>query len=148
MADNNVVLVPGEEEQKITRALMSWVNTYTNLPVGIVNYEQLKADEASMALSLTAGAYITRKFITGGHVAEVPFSLIYRIKPATSNDKRLKADEALNAIGDWGSNNPPTLGEGLVVRKMEVTARSMLLVPYEDGSEDHQILMKLTYEVF
>lgn len=143
---NNVVLTPAEEEQRIVRSLMAWVNGYSNLPVSVVNYEQLKAD-ASMALSLTAGAYITRRFITGGHVAEVPFSLIYRIKPATSNDKRLKADESLNAIGDWAMTNPPNLGEGLVVRKLEVTARSMLLVPYEDGSEDHQILMKLTYEV-
>ena len=143
---NDVILTPSEEEQRIVRSLMAWVNGYSNLPVSVVNYEQLKAD-ASMALSLTAGAYITRRFIAGGHVAEVPFSLIYRIKPATSNDKRLKADEALNAIGDWAMSNPPTLGDGLVVRKLEVTARSMLLVPYEDGSEDHQILMKLTYEV-
>ena len=101
-----------------------------------------------MALSLTAGAYITRKFITGGHVAEVPFAIVYRIKPAASNDKRLKADELLNAIGGWASENYPTLGDGLTVRKVEVTARSMLLVPYQDGSEDHQILMKLTYECF
>ena len=143
---NDVILTPSEEEQRIVRSLMAWVNGYSNLPVSVVNYEQLKAD-ASMALSLTAGAYITRRFITGGHVAEVPFSLIYRIKPATSNDKRLKADEALNAIGDWAMANYPNLGEGLVVRKLEVTARSMLLVPYQDGSEDHQILMKLTYEV-
>ena len=146
MANDNVVLVPNEEETKITRALMAWVNGYSNLPVSIVNYEQLK-DEASMALSLTAGAYITKKFITGGHIAEVPFALIYRIKPAASNDKRLKADEVLNSIGGWASENYPTLGDGLVVRNMEVTARSMLLVPYQDGSEDHQILMKLTYEV-
>ena len=145
MADN-VELIPNAEEQLVTRALMAWVNTYTNLPVSLVNYEQLSPDETSMALSLTAGAYIARRYITGGYVAEVPFSLLYRIKPGTSNDMRLKADETLNAIGGWASGNPPTLGNGLVVRKVEVTARSMLLVPYENGDEDHQILMKLIYE--
>ena len=147
MANDNPVLTTSDEEQKISRSLMAWVNSYANLPVPVVNFEQLKSDEVSMALSLTAGAYVSKRFITGGHIAEVPFSLMYRVKPATSNDKRLKADETLNAIGDWMANNPPTLDNGVVVRKVEIAARAMLLVSYENGSEDHQILMKLTYEV-
>lgn len=142
---NNPVSVPSDEEDKIYRYMMAWVNSYSDLPVGIVNYEQLEVDAVSMNLSIIAGSM--RKYITGGHKAEISFSLGYRVKPATSNDKRLKADETLNKIGAWASNNLPTLGENMVAQNVEVTNKSNLLIPYEDGSEDHQILMKLTYEV-
>lgn len=140
-------LVAAAEEQKISRAMMAWVNTYPALPVGIVNFEQLKADAASMALSTIQGAYIRRRFILGGHEGEYQFKLIYRLKPGTSNDARLKADELLNAIGEWAEQNPPEIGEGIRVRRVEATARSSLFAVYENGEEDHQILMRMIYEV-
>lgn len=147
MADNNRELVAAEEEQRISRSVMSWVNTYAELPVAIVNFEQLKADAVSMAVSTIQAAYIVRQFITGGHEGEYQFKIIYRIKPGTSNDARLKADELLNAIGEWAKENPPSLGEGVRVIKCEATTRSALFAIYENGDEDHQILMKLNYEV-
>lgn len=146
MADNRT-LVTAEEEQRISRSVMSWVNTYAELPVAIVNFEQLKADAVSMAVSTIQAAYIVRRYITGGHEGEYQFKIIYRIKPGTSNDARLKADELLNAIGDWAKTNPPSLGEGVRVIKCDATTRSALFAIYENGDEDHQILMKLNYEV-
>lgn len=146
MADNRT-LVTAEEEQRISRSVMAWINTYTALPVAIVNFEQLKADAVSMAISTIQAAYIVRQYITGGHEGEYQFKLIYRIKPGTSNDARLKADELLNAIGEWAKSNPPSLGEGVRVIKCEATTRSALFAIYENGDEDHQILMKINYEV-
>lgn len=143
----NRVLVSSTEEQKISRAVMAWVNTYPGLPVGIVNYEQLKADAVSMALATIQGAYLLRRYILGGHKAEYQFKIIYRLKPGTSNDARLKADELLNAIGDWAVENPPDLGEGIRVLSVEAPTRGAFFAMYENGDEDHQILMKLTYEV-
>lgn len=141
-------LATAEEEGRISRSMMVWINTYPNLPVSVVNFEQLKADAASMALSTIQGAYILQRYITGGHRGEYQFKIIYRMKPGASNDARLKADELLNAIGDWAVNNPPALGEGVRVVKVESTTRSSLFAIYENGDEDHQILMRLTYEVF
>lgn len=43
--------------------------------------------------------------------------------------------------------NYPSLGDGIRVRRMDVSSRAALLYPYKDGSEDHQILMKMKYEV-
>lgn len=131
----------------ISRTVMTWINTYPNLPVSIVNYDQLKADAVSMALSTIQGSYILKKYILGGHRGEYQFKLIYRIKPGMSNDARLKADELLNAIGDWAAENHPNLGEGVRVVKVEATTRSSLFDVYENGDEDHQILMRLIYEV-
>ena len=145
--DNQRELVTSTEEQRISRAMMAWINTYPELPVSIVNFEQLKADVASMALSTIQGTYILQRYIYGGHQGEYLFKIIYRIKPGSSNDARLKADELLNAIGDWALDNEPNLGEDIRVMKLEATTRSSMFAIYENGDEDHQILMRMIYEV-
>ena len=146
---NNRVLVTAEEEQSISRAMMAWVNSWDGLPDTIirVDFEQLPADKPGMALSTVQGAYITRRYITGGHQGEYQFQLIYRIKPGNSNDKRLQADELLNAFEDWAVANLPDLGNNVRVIRIEPNTRSSMLAVYENGDEDHQILMKLVYEV-
>lgn len=144
-------LVSAEEETDISRKVMIWVNTFEDdeLPDGTINYDFLPADTAGMALSTIQGAYITRRYILGGHEAEYQFKIISRIMPGkgASNDKRLKADALLNRLGDWAAENWPNLGENVRVRRVEPVSRAALYARYEDGTEDHQILMKLTYEV-
>lgn len=57
------------------------------------------------------------------------------------------ADELLDSIGNWALDQNPNLGAGINVIRIEPTTRSALFAAYENGDEDHQILMKLTYEV-
>lgn len=142
-------LVSAEEEQDISRKMMIWANSFSDddMPAATINYEFLAADSASMALSTIQGAYITQKYILGGHKAEYQFKIIARIIPGNSNDKRLKCDAMLNRFGDWAVQNYPSLGDGMRVRRVEASSRAAMFARYEDGSEDHQILMKLTYEV-
>ena len=75
--------------------------------------------------------------------------MIYRIIPGntTSPDKRLKADELLDRLGDWAQRGTPDLGPGIRALRVEATARASKFAEYENGDEDHQILMKMTYEV-
>ena len=98
-------LVSSEEEQDISRKMMVWVNSFSDddLPAATINYEFLTADSASVALSVIQGAYITRRYLLGGHEAEYQFKIIARIKPGGSNDKRLKADAVLNRFGEMAS---------------------------------------------
>lgn len=144
-------LVAKVEEDQIVRNLMEWINNFPDIPKGIYNetiqYEQLADDRPAMAVSSIQGTYITRRYIGGGHQAEYQFKVIYRIKPLTSNDKRLMADELLDKIGGWAMGQKPDLGEGINVIRIEPTTRSTLFAAYENGDEDHQILMKLTYKV-
>ena len=142
-------LVSAEEEQDISRKMMIWANSFSDddMPTATINYEFLAADSASMALSMIQGAYITRKFILGGHEAEYQFKIIARIIPGSSNDKRLKCDAMLNRFGDWAMQNYPDLGDSVIVQKVEPTSRAAMFARYEDGTEDHQFPMKLTYEV-
>lgn len=141
--------VPGVENDQISRKMLSWLNECPNIPddIGIIGFEYLTASP-SMALSTIQAAYITRKYLLGGYQAEYQFKLIYRIKPGDSIDKRLKADETLNAIADWAeANHDPDIGEYRRVISVEATTRSSLFAMYEGGEEDHQILMKMNYEV-
>ena len=142
-------LVSSEEEQDISRKMMVWVNSFSDddLPAATINYEFLTADSASVALSVIQGAYITRRYLLGGHEAEYQFKIIARIKLGGSNDKRLKADAVLNRFGDWAMKNYPSLGDGVRVRRMEAVSRAAVFAVYQDGWEDHQILMKMKYEV-
>lgn len=146
------ILAAAEEVDQISRSMLVWVNTFPEKPVYIIKYEFLSiddvtGDETAMALSTIQGTYITRRYILGGYQAEYQFKLIYRIKPGDSNDKRLEADELLNHFGDWARKNIPDLGEEIRALRVEPTTQSSKFAAYEDGYEDYQILMKLTYEV-
>ena len=127
--------------------MIAWINTYPNLPVEVIRFEYLPSDAESMSMSTIQAAYIVKKYLLGGYEAEYQFKLIYRVKPGNSIDKRLKADEVLNAIGDWANGQKPDIGDGKRVVSLEPTTRSSLFAVYENGDEDHQILMKMNYEV-
>lgn len=144
-----VSFVEQAEEEKLSRNVMVWVNKFPGIPpeVDTIRYETLKDDVTCMALSTIQGAYITRRYVLGGHQAEYQFKVIYRIKPGKSMDARLKADELLDKLGVWASRNKPDLGDGIRALRAEPTTQSSLYAIYENGDEDHQILMKLTYEV-
>lgn len=139
-----------EEVDKISRSMNVWVNTFPEKPVTMIKYESLDiaiGEEVAMALSTIQGTYITRQYILGGYQAEYQFKLIYRIKPGSSNDRRLEADELLNHFGDWARKNLPSLGDGVRALRVEPTTQASKFASYEGGIEDYQILMKLTYEV-
>lgn len=144
-----ITFVAQEEEEKISRNVLIWLNTFPDIPeaVDTIRYETLNADVTNMAMSTTQGSVITERYILGGHKAEYPFKIIYRVKPGRSMDARLKADELLDRLGVWASRNKPNLGDDIRVIRVEPTTQSSLFAIYENGDEDHQILMKLTYEV-
>ncbi len=136
--------VSNKETEQISRKVLSWLNKFPEKPVKI-DYEYLRDDGISMALSTIQGAYKTAQYITGGYKAQYQFKVAYRLQPSKNND-RLSADEILNALANWAADNPPDLGGPRYIR-VECDARASLFARYEDGSEDHQILMTMIYEV-
>lgn len=142
------VLVADEERAEIDRKVLIWLNTCPNLPVATITTDsQLGVNEPGIAVSSITNAYISKSYICGGYQADYQFTLIYRIKPGDSMDKSLLANEALNRIGDWARKNKPDLGHGIDVRKVEPISIAQLYARYEDGDEDHNIPIKITYEV-
>lgn len=144
-----VELVAHEEEDRISRNVLKWLNTFPDIPeaVDIIAYEFLSDGVPCMALSTVQGTYIVQRDIIGGYTAEYPFKVIYRIRPGSSMDKRLKADELLNRLGDWASGQRPDIGEGLNTLEVEPSTRASLYAMMQNGDEDHQIFMRLVYQV-
>ena len=91
---------------------------------------------------------IRDRYINGSYLAEYQFKIIYRLQP-DGTDGRLKADESLNRMADWLTQQTETidLGQGKTVKDLVCNSRSSLFGRYQDMSEDHQILMSMTYEV-
>lgn len=145
---NSKPLATFQEVDQISRYMLVWANTFPDKPVDVIKYEFLDVDsgeESGMALSTIQGIYITKQYLSGDYLAEYQFKIIYRIKPGNSNDKRLKSDEMLNRFGDWARTQKPDLGDGIRTILIEPTTQSSKFAAYEDGYEDYQILMKLTY---
>lgn len=150
-------LVTAEEEDKISRNVLIWLNTFPGIPDDVVagnpmtpiNFEFLTDNQPCMALSTIQAPYIVARYILGGYKAEYQFKVIYRIIPGSSSgpDKRLKADELLGRLGDWLGKSVPDLGAGIRAVRVEATTRASKFAEYENGDEDHQILAKMTYEV-
>jgi len=83
-----------------------------------------------------------------GAFPPTPFSLVYRIvNPGGNTDKRLQADERLDALGDWAAGQRPYIGEGARALGTEIAARASLAALYQNGDEDHEIQLKILYEV-
>lgn len=140
-------LVAREEEDRISRNVLKWLNTFPGIPesIDVIRYEFLQDEGPCMALSTVQGTYIVERNIIGGYTAEYQFKVIYRIKPGDSMDKRLKADELLDSLGGWATGQEPYIGDELTVQTLEPTTRSALYAMFENGDEDHQIFMRLLY---
>lgn len=145
--------VSAAESDQISRKLLIWLNQYQNFPAGIrsIDFEYLDEDKPCMALSTIQGAYKTVQYITGGYEAQYQFKIIYRAQPAT-NGERLKMDEVLDLMADMAvyratvKSDPPDIGKFLAVTDLYCDTRSGLFGRYENGDEDHQILMTMEYE--
>lgn len=144
MAQSNYV--SNAETDNVSRSMLAWLNSYPQKPVDLIAYEFLDTDKPSVALSTIQGAYKTKQYITGGYVAQYQFKVIYRVQAASNND-RLNADETLNAMGDWMADRANAPDIGFRVLRVVCDSRSSLFAAYENGDEDHQILMTMTYEV-
>lgn len=141
--------VSAAESDQVSRKLLGWFNQYQSFPAGVrmIDFEYLEDDKPSMALSTIQGAYKTVQYITGGYLAQYQFKLIYRAQPG-SNNGRLKMDEVLNDLGDWAAAREdfPDIGEGLQFQSVVCDTRAGLFGRYENGDEDHQILMTMEYQ--
>ena len=141
--------VSGQEQAQTARALLEWFNECERLPerVECIEAEYLSGGTC-MGLFAAAAPYKTQEFISGAYEAQYQFALQYRTAPATS-EQRLCAMETLNELAEWAEQREtlPELGRGMRTVGVERTSPAVLAERYDDGSEDYQILMVMTYEV-
>lgn len=145
LLEPTVTLVSAAERDQIARSVRTWLNTYTGKPCA-VDFEYLGECEG-LALSTVQAAYKTAQYIDGSYQAQYQFALIYRSIPSTT-EERIAMDEALNAYGAWAEDMTGlTLTGTQQALKVTRNTPSALSFRYENGVEDHQILLTLLYEV-
>lgn len=140
-------LVSKDENDQVGRSVVVLVNEYPELPVDAVRFESIEPDAPSMTVSTVQGTYKTQEYINGSYEAEYPFKLLYRIAPGNSIDKRLKADELLNDMGDWLTRKTADLGGKKQFLRITRDTQSAVADQYNTGEEDHQIFLTLQYKV-
>lgn len=134
---------------QINRVMAAWLYQFPNKPEGLKNnFEYLLDGVPNMALSTIQGTVIVEKYILGGYKGQYQFKVIYRAQPTTNNE-RLKMDEFLDELGNWAATREdlPVLGDGARCIKIDAPSQSTFFARYENGDEDHQILMNMFYEV-
>lgn len=144
MENKPKTLVPAEERSEVTRAVLAWLNSYADKPAKRVDFEYL--GESGITLSTIQSAYKTKQYIDGSYQAQYQFNVVYRTAPENA-DERVAADEALDKMAAWCETSLPALGGALIALKVVCTNNSALITRYENGIEDHQISLTLTYEV-
>lgn len=149
MPTNETIRDVTQEAEQIARTVRAWLQTYPDKPVSKVDVEYL-GESVGLTISTVQAAYKTRQFILGGYQAQYQFSLMYKEIPTTTTE-RLEADEILNNYALWAVQNAASLSERLpencrLVRLTRNTPAA-LLGRDADGSEVHQILFTLLYEV-
>lgn len=145
MPTNEPIRDIAPESEQVARAVRSWLQMCPNKPVRTVDMEYLGA-ETSLTLSTVQAAYIIKRYILGGYQAQYQFSILYQTIPTTTNE-RLEADEALNNMAAWVEATKPELPEQCCFLRCTRNTDAALLGRNENGSEIHQILFTLLYEV-
>lgn len=147
MNEKKLQKVDDREADRIARLVTQWFNAYPDkiLPIA---YQVLPSDQPAMALSTIQGAFKKTPFLRGAYIGTMAFKIVYRFQPGNSSNSRLAADEYLDALADWAikktGDELPNIGKGKAY-KFVCDARAALYWPYEDGSEDHQVLMTMEY---
>lgn len=141
-----ILLVEAQERERVARAVRAWLEGCPVKPVETLDAEYLGLGQ-QLSLSTVQAAHKTQQYVLGGYQAAYRFALRFRTYAATTGE-RLAADEALNTTAAWAEDraNYPDLGEGLRVRKVLADETARLTERYEDGTEDHQITITITYE--
>lgn len=150
MPNDNPIKDVAPEAEQIARAVRTWLQTYENKPVNKVDVEYL-GETTGLTITTVQAAYKTRRFILGGYQAQYQFALMYQCTPATTT-ARLEADEILNNYALWAEQTAATeLGAILPERcrfvRLSRNTPAALLGRDANGSEVHQVLFTLLYEV-
>ena len=143
--DDNVLRDITPEAEQVARAVRAWLNMYPDKPMKMVDVEFL-GETSGLAISTVQAAYKTRRYILGGYQAQFQFAILYQSIPTTANE-RLEMDEVLNNYAAWAESTRPELPKNCRFLRCSRNTNAALLGRDANGSEVHQILFTLLYEV-
>lgn len=139
------------EADQVERAVRTWLQQYPAKPISKLEYG-FAGEDSGLTVDTIQAAYKTRRgYICGGYPAQYQFALIYVGRPTTTNE-RLEMDETLGNYGAWAEATaaemlPQYLPEQCRFRRLSRNTNAALMGRDASGSEVHQILFTLDYEV-
>lgn len=147
MAEIKREKLSSEEQRTAMMAIFELVGQYpeiNNLPVIFEDFDKNKG--ASVAVFSEPGAYVNRKFITGGFEGVVPFSIVYRAAPKLSRQK-INMIAWLERLADWLQKEAgyPPLTDGGRIETIEATTVASKDMSDNAGDQDYVIVFNMTY---
>lgn len=147
MAENKKEQLSDAEKKTAMMAIFELVGQYPKLNGILVEFEDFDKNKgASIAIFSEPGAYISKKFITGGFEGVVPFSVVYRAVPKLGKQK-INMIGWLEELADWLQNEaeyPLLLGGGKIERVEASTVASKDMSD-NAGNNDYVMLFNMTY---
>lgn len=130
-------------DQTIAEALFEHIRKWEEKPAE-VEFEEFAKDAPSMMFQQLSGTVVTRQYVNGSYIGAFPFAVYMRIDGSDTKSK-LSATKTLCALNKWLKTQPlPDIGEGRRATEFDVATPSRAAA-YEDGTEDYQIVLNLTY---
>lgn len=139
------------EADQVERAVRTWLQQYPEKPINKVDYD-FTGETSGLTMETIQAAYKTaRGYILGGYPAQYQFAILYLSIPTTTNE-RIEMDEALGKYAAWAEATAADylqqyLPQRCRFRSLKRNTNAALLGRDADGSEVHQILFTLLYEV-
>lgn len=157
MSEKQVEMLNAEEQDAIGKAVFLLITECPAIPMAIkVKYGDI-ADNA-IGIFAQQSAVVTKRYITGVFTAQFPFTVLYRSKPTTDND-RIAREEILNNIAKWLAGKKitvdgrehilkeyPQLSEGRTITGIEQLKTVALAGKLQDGSVDYTVDLRLDYK--
>jgi len=127
----------------IAQALFEYLNTWAEKPAPIL-FEKFDKEAPSMMFQQLSGTVVLRRYVSGSYIGTFPFAVYIRIDGADTKSK-LDATATLCALVEWLNSQPlPDIGENRTATDFDIATPSRAAV-FEDGTEDYQIVLNLTY---
>lgn len=139
----NQTLDSAARTASIERAVVEWLNACPHIPCRV--QKDFLGKTSGMGVATIQGVK-AKQYIYGGYLGRYQCEIAYRLI-AANDDERLSADELLDRIGEWMESNSLAPPEGIQWWKARRSNMAALLMPYDNGTEDHAIQITITYEV-
>lgn len=157
MSERQIETLSAAEQDAIGKAVFLLIKECPAVPTCIkVKYGDI-ADN-TIGIFAQQSAVVTKRYVNGIFTAQFPFTVLYRSKPTTDND-RIVREEILDNIAKWLAGNKitvngvehvlkeyPKLSEGRKIMGIEQLKTVVLAGKLQDGSVDYTVDLRLDYK--
>lgn len=146
-----------EEQEAIGKAIYGIMTECPAIPKSIrKSYGDINSNTIGMFAE--NGAIVRERFVSGAFIAQFPFTLLYRSKP-DSDDERMAREQTLSNIAKWLCGKEieqngntyqlseyPALTDGRNITGIEQRQNVYQAGKLEDGSVDYQVHLIVEYK--